>query len=324
MKAKTVGVLRGGPSPEYEVSMRTGLSVLQALTDSSYTAKDIVITKEANWLFNGYQRSPEDILCDVDVVFVALHGAYGEDGTVQRLLERYAIPYTGSGPYASALAMHKSLTKDHLEELDITMPKHVRLTREGVTDIQKTAENIAKLFGPQYVIKPVSGGSSIGTTVAHNPVELHGALEKVLEEYPDILVEDRIVGREATVGILENFRDEQQYAMPVVEIIPPQNTDFFDSKVKYDGSTEELCPGRFTQSEKEKLYSLAKQVHRTLGLRHYSRSDFIVTTTDIYFLEVNTLPGLTAESLYPKAAEAVGASNKQIITHLIELATNKI
>lgn len=323
MKVRTVAVLRGGPSSEYEVSLKTGLGVIAALQQSGVTTKDIVISREGEWLLNGFMKKPEDTLYGVDVVFIALHGAYGEDGTVQRMLDRFAIPYTGSGPYASAIAMNKILTKEHLSKHGVRMPKHMRITRTGVTSPIKTAMSIESLFGPQYVIKPTSGGSSIGTQVAKNVHELGSMLELLLTDYDDLLVEERIIGTEATVGVLENYRGAPLYNMPAIEIVPPSDAGFFNTNVKYNGTTNEICPGRFLKPDKDALAQIAGLVHTTLGLRHYSRSDFIVAKDGVYFLEVNTLPGLTPESLFPKAIEAVGGNYNELITHLISEATGK-
>ncbi len=216
--------------------------------------------------------------------------------------------------------MNKSLTKAQLKELGIKMPKHMRVTREGLTDPVRTAESISKLFGPQFFVKPERGGSSVATYLVRSEAELPHFMLKALEVAPEVLVEERIVGKEATVGVLENYRGSSLYLLPPIEIIPPQEADFFDFNNKYSGSTQEVCPGNFSKSEKTTLMEIANQVHKALHLRHYSRSDFIVAKDGIYFLEVNTLPGLTSESLFPKAVDAVGGTYAELIEHLIYLA----
>ncbi len=323
MNRTRVAVLRGGPSSEYDVSMRTGLNVIGGLDDQKYATKDIVISKAGEWLHDGFVRTPEQALMDVDAAFVALHGEYGEDGTVQRILETLSVPYTGSEPMPSGVAMNKAFTKDRLKEFEVKMPKHMRLTREGVTDTVRTAQSIAALFGPQFFVKPERGGSSIGTYFVQSETELPQVIELALEESEVILVEERIVGKEATVGVLEGFRDEDFYLLPPVEILPPSEADFFDSEVKYSGQTEERCPGNFSRQEKDKLMTIAHKVHNALGLRHYSRSDFLVAKDGVYFLEVNTLPGLTDQSLFPKAVEAVGCSYPELLSHLVTLAVER-
>jgi len=315
-----VAVVRGGPSTEYDISMLTGGGVLTALQDLNIGSKDIVVTRSGKWLVNGFEKNPEDALHDVDVVFLALHGAYGEDGTIQRLLDRLSIPYTGSGAYASAVAMNKELTKGYLKDAGIKTAQHKRVIRESVRDAMQTALDISDIFGPKYVVKPTSGGSSIGTKLAQNPHELGAALKELLVDHDDLLVEEYISGKEATVGILENYRKQPLYHLPVIEIIPPEGADFFAADVKYTGATTEICPGRFKKEEKEEMAKVAVAVHQTLGLRHYSRSDFIVADDGIYFLEVNTLPGLTEQSLFPKSIEAVGGDYKGLIEHLVTQA----
>lgn len=320
MQLTRVAVLRGGPSTEYEVSMMTGHSVLEALRELPYAVKDVVIDQKGEWIVGGYVKTPEQALLDIDVVFIALHGAYGEDGTVQRILHRLHIPYTGSGPYASAIALNKHLTKEHLKQLGVKMPKHLKLTSTGIANVQQTAESLKRLFGPQYVIKPIAGGSSIGTIMVERQYELASALQAALADSPEIIVEERVIGKEATVGILERFRGQLYYQLPAIEIIPPAKTPFFSADVKYTGETDEICPGRFSKTEKQELAAVAELVHRSLNLQQYSRSDFIVAQDGVYFLEVNTLPGLTSQSLYPKAVAAVGSCYRELIDFLIRTA----
>ena len=320
MKDKRVAVLRGGPSEEYEVSMQTGAAVLEALRNQHYFAKDIVISRAGEWLDEGRVKDPEQALEAIDVVFLALHGTFGEDGSIQRLLERKHIPFTGSRGFASALALNKDLTKNFLKRHGVAMPRHLKVTRAGTTDPYRTAESIQRLFGPRYVVKPVSSGSSLGTTLVDREVDLALAITNALTEYEAVLVEEQLAGKEATVGVAENFRGQALYLLPPIEIVPPQDSRFFDYQVKYDGRTEEICPGRFSNAEKEELTRLARLVHEELGLQQYSRSDFIVTGGQVYFLEVNTLPGLTKESLFPKAFSAVGSSYDEMIAHLVESA----
>ncbi len=318
MQKYRVAVLRGGPSEEYEVSLNTGVGVLAALDRNRYEPLDIIVTKSGEWLLGGRSRSPQEIACGVDVVFIALHGAYGEDGQVQRLLDRLGVPYTGSRALPSAIALHKGMTKDKLRSRDVRMARHMLVGASAKANLDGLVESIAALFGPKYVVKPIASGSSIGTSIADNKTLLRAALQKGLETYEQILVEEFIAGREATCGVVNNFRDQALYALPPVEIVPPVKAGFFAAEVKYTGETEEICPGRFTHEEKQEIERLAKLVHEELELSQYSRSDFIVAPDGIYFLEVNTLPGLTPQSLMPKALDAVGCTYAQFVAHLVE------
>ena len=317
MSRLRVAVIRGGLSDEYKISLWTGASVLENIDTKLFEPIDVVITKNGEWLVDGRVRLPEHILHSVDVVFNALHGTYGEDGTIQRLFDRYGVPYTGSKAFASSVAMNKILTKNILKETDIKVPQHVHVTRDSLRDIGRIAEKITDSFGPQYVIKPVASGSSVGTMMVKNPLLLSQALTDALTRFEEVMVEIKIPGREATCGVIDRYRRNDIYALPPIEIVPPTHADFFDGAVKYNGTTQEFCPARFDRSTKEAIENISKNVHKTLNLSQYSRSDFIIAEDGIYFLEVNTLPGLTKESLFPKAIEAVGGIYTDFITHLL-------
>ncbi len=312
-----VAILRGGLSDEYKVSLWTGAAVLENIDKTKFDPLDIVISKNGEWLLNGRVMLPEHILHCVDVVFNALHGTYGEDGTVQRVLDRHGVPYTGSKAFASNLAMNKVLTKEYLKDSDIKLPDHLHITKDSLPEVARLSEKIVDMFGPQYVIKPVASGSSVGTMMVKNPLVLPQAITDALSHYDEIMVEARIPGREATCGVIERFRGDALYALPPIEIVVPAHVDFFNESVKYDGSTQEICPARFDYDVKNIIEVAARVVHETLGLSQYSRSDFIVNDDGVYFLEVNTLPGLTKESLFPKAINAIGGTYKEFISHLL-------
>lgn len=321
MKVTRVAVVRGGPSSEYDVSMNTGKAVLSSLSRLHYPTKDIVISKRGEWLDGGIAKAPQQALESIDVVFLALHGTFGEDGTVQRILHRLHIPYTGSRGFPSAMALNKDLTKKQMQTHGVKVPKHMKVTREGTSDPLRVAASIQELFGPQYVIKPANEGSSLGVQLVTEPGSLPLAIANALVDYENIMVEELIRGKEATVGIVEGFRENKLYILPPIEIVPPATRTFFDYHAKYSGESEEICPGRFSAAEKSELGRIAELVHDRMGLRQYSRSDFIIGHDGIYFLEVNTLPGLTEESLFPKAVDAIGARYDDLIDHLVTTAS---
>ncbi len=312
-----VGIIRGGFSDEYKVSLWTGAAVLENIDTALFEPLDIIISRSGEWLYQGRSWLPEHLLKSVDVVFNALHGKFGEDGTIQRMLDRYGIPYTGSRAFASGVAMNKVTTKNFLKSTPVKMAPHMHVGKDSVEDIPRIAEKIADMFGPRYVIKPVTSGSSVGTMMVKNPLLLTQALTDALSKFDEVMVEARMGGREATCGIIERYRDQDMYALPPTEIIMPKGCDIFDTESKYSGITLEMCPANFTHDTKEELMETAKLVHKTLNLSQYSRSDFIIANDAIYFLEVNTLPGLSKNSLLPKAIESVGGSYKDFITHLI-------
>lgn len=315
-----VAVVRGGPSSEYEVSLITGNQVLKTLSGLGYFVRDIMISRKGEWLVEGVVRSPETALADIDVVFIAMHGAYGEDGTIQKICERLYIPFTGSNSFPSSLAFNKDSTKRALQSTSLKLPKHVRVTQGDTNYISEIVTAIGRSIGSQFVIKPIASGSSHGVIMVDSILDLPNQLTETLARYEECMVEERIMGIEATCGVLEDFRNERYYVFPPIEIVPPPTHVFFSEDVKYNGATEEICPGRFSFTVREKITEAARLAHITLGLSQYSRSDFMVRGEDVYFLEVNTLPGLTAESLFPKAAEAVGLSFPELVRHLVQTA----
>ena len=331
-----VGVIRGGISSEYEVSLATGANVLSHLRgdklNTKYKPIDILIDKSGVWHKNGLPASYEQIFHHVDVIFNALHGDYGEDGKIQQLLEHWKIPYTGSEVFPSALAYHKGLTKDQFNFHSIKTPKHILLPVYN-QDIDgpfrdyahKVAEEVVRKMPPPYIVKPFSGGSSVGIHVCKDHLSLLYALKDVAQSGASTMVEELITGKEATVGVIEGFRGQKLYSLPSVEIRLPKDKSHFDYNAKYKGESQEICPGNFKREEKVLLEKIAKEIHEKLGLRHYSRSDFMVHPKNgIYALEVNTLPGLTNESLLPKGLSAVGATMPEFIDHIITLALKRI
>ena len=318
MSKKKVGVLRGGPSSEYEVSLKTGKSVIDNLADR-YEVLDIFIDKEGTWHYLGTPIKPEHVFKKVDVIFNALHGAYGEDGTVQKLLDTFGIPYTGSTALASAVGMNKVLSKKVYKDNNIKTPIHKTISKSS--DIKAEVVNLFKTFPMPVVVKPVNGGSSVGTAIAKTITDLELTIIDALKYSDKALIEEYISGKEATCGVIDNFRNEAVYALLPVEIRKPTESAFFDYNAKYNGQSQEICPGNFTIEEKNIIQKMAQEAHSALGLRHYSRSDFIIhPKRGIYILETNTLPGLTGESLLPKSLKAVGCTLPDFLDHLIKLA----
>ena len=316
-----VGVLRGGPSSEYDVSLKTGSAVLSNLSDH-YIPVDILITQDGLWHWQGVPIVPKDILHRVDVIFNALHGEYGEDGQVQNILDSLGIPYTGSGRFASAVAINKYLTKQALVKEGIKTPAYFLL--QATDDLEDAAKSVFNKLSPPWIIKPADRGSSVGLFLAKHFAELVDILKLARQSSDLILIEEFIFGREATCGVVEDFRGFNPYALPVIEIRTPKEKTFFDYEAKYSGITEEICPGCFNESTKKEIEFLSQKIHKTLGLKHYSRSDFIISKQGrVYFLEVNTLPGLTEESLLPKSLAAIGANHSQFIDHVLGLALVK-
>ena len=237
-------MLRGGPSSEYDVSLKTGAAVLEHLDRERYDPRDIFIDRSGRWHSRGVEASPERALAGIDVAFNTIHGEYGEDGSLHRVLDPLGIAYTGADKLASVLAFNKQRTKELVASLGVKVPYGVVVEP---TDYQEEALRLFRSFPHPAIVKPVVGGSSVGVSLVHTYAELAPALEHAAQISPRILVEEFISGREATVGVIDNFRNEQTYAL-----IP--------------------VPSEFKDEQKQKLISIAKQVHQGLGLRHFSSS----------------------------------------------------
>ena len=252
-------------------------------------------------------------LCKLaDCVFLGLHGADGEDGKIQATLELLNIPFTGSGSQASAIAMDKSIAKRIAESFGILTPEWQEYTYDE-TDIDRLTREIEV----PCVVKIVNGGSSIGVELTDNKDELRKALGNMLAYGNHIVIEKKISGREITVPVLDGK------ALSPIEIIPPEG-ETFDYIAKYQSGKEgaaEICPAHLTSEEESLLRERAEHVHRSLGLRVYSRSDFILDAEgNVWFLEVNTLPGMTPNSLIPKAAAVAGLSYAELCERIVELS----
>jgi D-alanine-D-alanine ligase len=252
----------------------------------------------------------------IDVAFLALHGPYGEDGTIQGMLDLIGVPYVGSGTLASALAMDKVMAKTVLAAAGVPVPGGLVLERaEFRRDGQAVAERAAAAALPA-VVKPARQGSSIGMSLVAQAGAMRAALQEAFEYDSRVLVEERLVGTELTVGVVGN-RDLE--ALPVVEIVPKH--EFFDYQAKYDpGLSDEICPARVADEVAAVAKELAKRSHRALGCRGLSRTDMIHAERGLVVLEVNTMPGMTVNSLLPKAARAAGMPFPDLLDRLVRLA----
>ena len=319
-----VGVLRGGPSSEYEVSLKTGAAVLETLRremSDRYEAVDVLIDKSGIWYVNGVPFEPRVAKRHFDIAVNALHGQYGEDGKIQHILESHDIPFTGSGSLSSAVGMNKILTKKVLKDHNIKSPYWKEVSSAQVDrDPGEVAHELFTTFLMPAIIKPAGAGSSVGVNIVRNTSEIAHALIEAAKHGDTILIEEFISGIESTCGVIEGFRGEPLYSLPAVEI--RTKNPFFDYNAKYTpGMSEEIVPATFPIETRKKIEALAKEVHQALRLRHYSRTDFMIhPRRGIYVLETNTLPGLTNESILPKALRAVGSSLSEFLDHIIRLA----
>jgi D-alanine-D-alanine ligase len=302
----TIALLSGGVSSEREVSLNSGNQVFEALDKAKYDILRYDPKTDLPRLVNDAPR--------IDAALIILHGAFGEDGTVQGLLDLLGIPYQGSGVLGSAVAMNKLAAKRLYERAGLPIPAYiVAHSSEGI-DLDAVVNRI----GLPLVVKPVVGGSSVGITIVRRPEALRRAVEAGWEHDPSVLIETYIQGIEITGGVIGNDTLE---ALPLIEIIPNSQHEFFDYTAKYTpGVSEEICPARIDPPLTAEAQRLALEAHRALFCRGYSRTDMMVRGRDIFILETNTIPGMTATSLLPRAARTAGYSFGQLLDRLIELS----
>lgn len=303
--ALKIAVLMGGVSAERAVSLNTGTQVAGALERAGHDPR-CIDTGGVGFVNELMEMRP-------DVAFICLHGRFGEDGTVQGLLEILGIPYVGSGVLASALAMDKVMSKHFFEHAGIPSPAYVHLTAGGPVDIG----GITGALGEKTVVKPANEGSAIGVTIAHGPSELPQAIQTAFEHDDSVLVEQFVAGVEITVGVIGN---EDLIALPTLEIVPEH--EFYDYDSKYiPGMSAHIIPARVSERIREECERISLAAHRALGCRGMSRADIIVTEDgETYLLEVNTIPGMTRTSLLPDAARAAGMEFHELCDRLVGLA----
>ena len=299
-----VTVLLGGRSAEREVSLKTGAQVAAALASRDF-AVSTVDTGEAGFIERIVASAP-------DVVFIALHGRFGEDGTIQGLLELLDLPYVGSGVMASAVAMNKVMTKHVYATYGLTTPTYQVVRRSEPFDI----EEITDALGPHTVVKPANEGSSVGMTIVADPASLRDAIDVAFGFDPLVLVERFEEGVEVTVGVIG---DDEPVALPTLEIVPVH--DFYDYESKYmPGMSRHIIPAGVSQEARTECQRLAVEAHRALGCSGMSRSDTIVTPQgSVFLLETNTIPGMTKTSLLPDAAAAAGIGFPELCERLVGL-----
>ncbi len=306
MKKLTVALLSGGISSEREVSLNSGNQVFEALDKKKYDVLRYDPKTDLQRLVADAQK--------INVAMIILHGPFGEDGTVQGLLDLLGIPYQGSGVLGSAVAMNKLMSKQLYQQVGLPVPSYLSLKRSDTID----PAGIAARLGLPVVIKPVQGGSSVGMSIVRSESDLPGAIQKAFDYDTTVLVEAYIDGIEITGGVLGNSDPE---ALPLIEIIPDKSHAFFDYEAKYTaGVTQEICPARIDAALTEKARTYAVMAHEALGCKGYSRTDLMLKGRDFFVLETNTIPGMTATSLFPQAAAAAGLSFAQLLDRLIELS----
>ena len=300
-----VALLAGGASGERDISIASGQGAREALEEAGFNVMtfDPVIRSDLRSLMDG----------NFDVAFLCLHGKYGEDGTIQGMLEVLGIPYTGSGVWSSALAIDKIRAKVFYRHYGIPTPDSITMYDKPT---MSGAEVIEKVGSP-CVVKPANEGSALGVHIVKTPEEVEEALKESFQHDREVLIETYIKGTELTVSVLGN---DDPVALPVIKIVP--QAEFYDFQSKYaPGGSQHICPAPLSPEETECVQKTALAAHKALGCRGVSRTDIIMDEQGkCWTLETNTVPGMTSTSLFPDAGRAAGYSFPELCTKLIELA----
>lgn len=345
-----LALLMGGPSVEHRVSLSTGANILTALDIKKYNILPVVINTQGQWLFarnylTDQKLSPaqaqqitqaQDFIPfsglpalrhlkkqGPDIVFIALHGEYGEDGTIQRLLETGGLAYTGSGILASALGMDKPKSLKLFRQHQILIPDFISVDLNQWPDQKRhVLHQISQRFKYPLVVKPANRGSSLGVSIAQNLQGLHQGIENAFDASRTIMIQQYIKGREVTCGVLG--QEPEVLALQPTEIIPLSN-QFFNYQAKYTlGASQEITPPNLPNELIKAIQETALRTHTILNCQGMSRTDMIIDNQkQIYVLEINTIPGMTQTSLLPQAARAVGINFSTLLDRIINSALKK-
>ncbi len=309
MKRLRVALIAGGISGEREISMKSGDAVEKALDPKKYEVKRYDPRDDLGSLLKNSR--------DIDLALILLHGRYGEDGSMQGLLDLLGVSYVGSGILGSAMAMNKRIAKSIYRSEGLLVAEDVLLCKGEPYSVDQILDRL----GASTVVKPASEGSSIGVTICHSKEKLSEGIEVAFHHDREILIEQFLNGRELTCCVLGN---KSLDALPVIEIVPNPKYPFFDYQAKYTpGATSEICPAEISLAQTEAAQSCAVRAHKALQCRDWSRTDMILCNDKVYVLETNTIPGMTETSLVPLAARTAGMSFRQFVERLIVLCMER-
>jgi D-alanine-D-alanine ligase len=323
---KKVAIIMGGYSSEYQISLKSGNVVYQFLDKSKYTGYRIHIFKE-KWVYvddnndefpinkNDFSIEISGTKINFDVVFNAIHGTPGEDGLMQAYFELLGIPQSSCDYYQAALTFNKR------DLLSVLKPYGIKTATSYYLNLGDTIneDNILKTVGLPCFVKPNKSGSSFGISKVKTAEELIPAIENAYKEDNEIIIESFLDGTEVSVGVI-NYKGKTT-VLPITEIV--SENDFFDYEAKYLGKSQEITPARISAEMTEKVSAVAKKAYEVLKMTGFSRSEFIIVNGEPHMLEMNTIPGLTTESLIPQQAKEAGISLTDLFTNALELALNK-
>lgn len=318
---RTIAIAAGGDSPEFDISVKSAVSVFDVLSDIYEVY--IILIKGESWYWedkkgryhsidkNDFTLRIDDSRIRFDAVFIAIHGSPGENGRLQGYFDMLKIPYTSCGAFCSALTFNKQACKLFLKEYNIPMADSMMIRKGGQID----PEEIIKHIGLPCFIKPNDSGSSFGVSKVNDKDKLMTAVESAFNESNEVLVESFMKGREVACGLVKTRK--KNIVFPVTEII--SKNEFFDFEAKYTpGKSEEITPARLPEELSGRIRELSSAIYDLLGCRGIVRVDFILIDESPFFLEINTVPGMTSESIIPKQAEAAGMSQKELYSMVIE------
>ena len=321
-----IALLAGGPSSEHEVSLASSKNILLSLDKAKYDITLVLISKDNKWGFGSEFETIEATMnlddgieelktLSPDLVFIGLHGTFGEDGTLQSLLEKNNLKFTGSGSQASSRAFNKLTSQHIMQEQGIRTIATLDFTKKDWDYSSEQILNKSQALEGNLIVKPVEGGSSLGIFLNKNRQSLHKDIDGSFKYSDHIMIQPFIEGREFSCGVLE--KNNIPEALEVTEIIPI-NQDFFNYESKYSaGSSQEITPAKIDKNISDQIKSSSIAAHKAHGCNGYSRTDFLLSNEDIYFLEINTLPGMTTASLLPQEASAMGIKFSELLDSII-------
>ncbi|MEZ4103515.1 MAG: ATP-grasp domain-containing protein [Candidatus Paceibacterota bacterium] len=320
-----VGVIRGGVTPEYYMSLAAGSYVLNNLSKEKYQGVDILITKDGTWHKQGVPMEPRDLKKHVDIVFNTLYGTYGEDGKLQDFLEEIEIPYVGSDPFSSSMTANKKKKKERLNDIGIKTPKYFILQgllkmedeKEQIEFLRKKAMDIFRKIHPPWVVKPILGSASTFTYLVTTFTDLIYLLNDLADKFDEIIVEEFVEGTEVVSGIMNGLRGEEEYVLPPFEILKPGKILDYDTRFNRKHSLKLL--DKKLEEHKDAIADIMKTLHKEFNLNDYSTANLVISPKGgIYVIEVDSQPILGDGEILPSMMEEVGCPDHVWIDHLIE------
>lgn len=325
-----VGVIRGGVTPEYYISLAAGSYILNHIPKDAYEAVDILITKDGTWHRKGVPMEPRDLKKHVDIVFNALHGAYGEDGKLHDFLDEIGVPYVGSDPFSRSMTAHQEKKKKRICDIGLKTPRYFILQgllkmedeKEQIEFLRKKATEIFKKIHPPWVVKPILGSASTFTYLVTTFTDLIRLLDELADKFDEIIVEEFIEGTEIVSGIMNGLRGQEEYVLPPFEIVKPNKILDHDTRSNKKHALRMLH--NKLEEHKDAINDIMKTLHREFNLSDYSTANLMISPKGgIYVIEVDSQPILGEGEILPFMMSEVGCPDHVWIDHLIRRSLEK-